>query len=191
VGRRQWPRHIGSLALLQPPQAQRRPHELVLAPRRLEPSADPQRSHDALGNAQDSPPPNPLWCMDIANLGGGLDPFADLDAEAEATAEKKKKKKAVAPEDELIGSGDLIHIRVQQRNGRKCITTVQGLSAELDLKKIMKALKKDQCCNGTVVEDDDMGSVLQLQGDQRDAVEKFLVANEIATKDKIKKHGTG
>jgi translation initiation factor 1 (eIF-1/SUI1) len=40
-------------------------------------------------------------------------------------------------------------------------------------------------------EDDDMGSVLQLQGDQRDAVEKFLVANEIATKDKIKKHGTG
>ena len=129
--------------------------------------------------------------MDIANLGGGLDPFADLDAEAEATEEKKKKKKAVAPEDELIGSGDLIHIRVQQRNGRKCITTVQGLSAELDLKKIMKALKKDQCCNGTVVEDDDMGSVLQLQGDQRDAVEKFLVANEIATKDKTKKHGTG
>lgn len=35
-----------------------------------------------------------------------------------------------------------MHIRVQQRNGRKCITTVQGLNAELDMKKIVKAIKK-------------------------------------------------
>lgn len=35
-----------------------------------------------------------------------------------------------------------IHIRVQQRNGRKCITTVQGIDAALDLKKVLKVIKK-------------------------------------------------
>lgn len=35
-----------------------------------------------------------------------------------------------------------VHIRIQQRNGRKSLTTVQGLAIDLDLKKILKALKK-------------------------------------------------
>ena len=41
---------------------------------------------------------------------------------------------------EEIGKKDanLIHIRVQQRNGRKCITTIQGLNAEIDMKKVLK-----------------------------------------------------
>jgi len=86
---------------------------------------------------------------------------------------------------------DLIHIRVQQRNGRKCITTVQGLDEQLDLKKIIKAVKKAHCCNGTIVEDDEMGQVLQFQGDQRDAIVRFLVENEICDQSKIKKHGHG
>merc|ERR1711957_502976 len=55
-------------------------------------------------------------------------------------------------------------------NGRKCITTVQGLDQQLDLKKISKTIKKAHCCNGSIVEDEDMGQVLQFQGDQRDAV---------------------
>lgn len=35
-----------------------------------------------------------------------------------------------------------IHIRIQQRNGRKTLTTVQGISPEFDLKKIVKVAKK-------------------------------------------------
>mmetsp|Transcript_9330 Transcript_9330/g.20416 ORF Transcript_9330/g.20416 Transcript_9330/m.20416 type:complete len:122 (-) Transcript_9330:605-970(-) len=101
----------------------------------------------------------------------GIDAFED---DADATTQK-----------------DLIHIRVQQRNGRKCITTVQGLSEQLDLKKIIKAVKKAHCCNGTIVEDEEMGQVLQFQGDQRDAVMSFLVDNSICEKGKIKKHGHG
>lgn len=38
--------------------------------------------------------------------------------------------------------GNYVHIRIQQRNGRKSLTTVQGLAIDLDLKKILKALKK-------------------------------------------------
>ena len=176
--------------------------------------------------------------MDLANLGGGAgDPFATdaLGAALDEAAEKKKKKKKKETDEsaELTKKEDLVHIRVQQRNGRKCITTVQGLNQDLDLKKILKALKKQECCNGStrlgrelepararrnkkiggrhaaelqrqqqqraaaasralfiyssaltrtllsrslaaVVEDEEMGQVLQFQGDQRDAVGKFL-----------------
>ena len=116
--------------------------------------------------------------MDIANLGQ-LGGGPGLDFDDPAPEEKKKKKKEKKEDIDDGTGGDLIHIRVQQRNGRKCITTVQGLDKALDLKKILKALKKDQCCNGTVVTDDDMGEVLQLQGDQRDAVGKFLTDNGV------------
>lgn len=36
----------------------------------------------------------------------------------------------------------LIHIRIQQRNGRKTLTTVQGIADSYDKKKIVKACKK-------------------------------------------------
>ena len=35
-----------------------------------------------------------------------------------------------------------MHIRIQQRNGRKTLTTVQGLSDAFDKKRIVRALKK-------------------------------------------------
>lgn len=115
---------------------------------------------------------------------------------------------------------------VQQRNGRKCLTTVQGLPEEFDYKKILKALKKgawaglggrrsgsaglastqtrsifstrltrvlplppllppEYCCNGTVVEDEELGKVLQLQGDQRKQVSQFIISNELAKKVRV------
>lgn len=114
--------------------------------------------------------------MDIGNLSGNRDPFA---LEADANEEDGTQQ----------DNSGAVHIRVQQRNGRKCITTVQGIDPAIDLKKILKVVKKKHCCNGTVVEDEDMGHVLQLQGDQRDAMVEFLTENEIVSKDKIKKHG--
>lgn len=53
------------------------------------------------------------------------DPFAD----------------AIKGADDSVQDG-LVHIRIQQRNGRKTLTTVQGLSADYDLKKIVRACKK-------------------------------------------------
>lgn len=57
--------------------------------------------------------------LDIG-IGGAADPFA--------TGAKGRGK---------------IHVRIQQRNGRKCITTIQGLDADLDLGRIMKNMKKN------------------------------------------------
>jgi len=82
-----------------------------------------------------------------------------------------------------------VHVRVQQRNGRKSLTTIQGLKKGFDYKKILKAFKKEFCCNGNVVEDEELGQVIQLQGDQRKNVSTFLIENKIAKKDKIKIHG--
>merc|ERR1712188_118035 len=86
------------------------------------------------------------------------------------------------------GNRGEVHIRVQQRNGRKCLTTVQGLAADLDIKKILKYIKKAFNCNGTVV-NDKAGDVIQLQGDQRGNVQKFLTHENICTKDEVKVHG--
>lgn len=75
-----------------------------------------------------------------------------------------------------------IHIRVQQRNGKKSITTIQGLEDDLDLKRICRAMRSAFNCNGNVVEDEEAGDVIQLQGDQRANAKEWLVAQEIIGK---------
>mmetsp|Transcript_6355 Transcript_6355/g.12151 ORF Transcript_6355/g.12151 Transcript_6355/m.12151 type:complete len:109 (-) Transcript_6355:42-368(-) len=84
---------------------------------------------------------------------------------------------------------DKVHVRVQQRNGRKCITTVAGLADDLDVKRICKAFKKNFSCNGAVQKDEDAGEVIQLSGDQRTNVKSFLVDQEICLNDSIVLHG--
>jgi translation initiation factor 1 len=65
--------------------------------------------------------------------------------------------------------------RNAERNGRKTLTTVQGLPKKFDQKKILKVIKKKFACNGTIVNDSEMGEVIQLQGDQRKDVQEFLI----------------
>ncbi|KAI5464321.1 translation initiation factor SUI1 [Mariannaea sp. PMI_226] len=115
--------------------------------------------------------------MSIENLKS-YDPFAEADEE---TGEQQKTR-------------DYIHIRIQQRNGRKTLTTVQGLPTKYDRKKILKVIKKKFACNGTIVNDDEMGEVIQLQGDQRKVVKEWLtdkkdgLGTDLEDKD-IKIHG--
>ncbi|KAF2802976.1 translation initiation factor SU [Mytilinidion resinicola] len=105
-----------------------------------------------------------------------VNPFAEAD---EDTGDTKQ-------------SQNYIHIRIQQRNGRKTLTTVQGLPKKFDQKKILKVIKKKFACNGTIVVDTEMGEVIQLQGDQRKDVQDFLTDKKeglgLDAKD-IKVHG--
>ena len=105
-----------------------------------------------------------------------MDPFDTYDAFKQSSLTKNK-----------------YHIRVQQRNGRKCITTLDGLEEDLDLKRICKAMREAFSCNGNVVMKDgeDMG-VIQLQGDQRENIKQWLLDQEIILKnetDRIVVHG--
>ena len=77
-----------------------------------------ERGIRALGPTPACPPPR------------RADPFADA-AGGESGGGKKDSK-------------EYVHIRVQQRNGKKCLTTVQGLDTSFDYKKILKALKKGE-----------------------------------------------
>jgi len=93
--------------------------------------------------------------------------------------------------DDVKQSQNYIHIRIQQRNGRKTLTTVQGLPKRYDPKKILKVIKKKFACNGTIVVDTEMGEVIQLQGDQRKDVQEFLIDKDGLQLDAktIKVHG--
>jgi len=99
--------------------------------------------------------------MSIENLKT-FDPFAEAE---EDTSSKAKPQ-------------DYIHIRIQQRNGRKTLTTVQGLPVKFSRKKILTVVKKKFACNGTIVNDEEMGEVIQLQGDQRKNMQEFLTDKE-------------
>jgi len=112
-----------------------------------------------------------LWDTQIP---ASFDPFADANIVDSELGSKK--------------SG-YVHVRVQQRNGRKSLTTVQGLTKEFRYNKILKDLKKEFCCNGVVIQDAELGQVIQLQGDQRKNVSNFLVQAGIVRKDLIKIHG--
>lgn len=85
-----------------------------------------------------------------------------------------------------------LHIRIQKRNGKKCITTVEGFEEDLDVKRICKAMRKQFSCNGNVIEDKEDTQILQLQGDQRDNVRQWILENQVIEKneaDRIVMHG--
>ena len=119
-----------------------------------------------------------------------FDPFAEV-ADFENNSQSGSEKEA---DDDKTSEPIVVHIRVQQRNGRKSITTLQGLELEGEklekkLKSVLKTMKKEFCCNGHLVQDEEMGFVLQLQGDQRENIAAFLVKNELVLKENIKMHG--
>ncbi|GKU06368.1 unnamed protein product [Fusarium langsethiae] len=107
--------------------------------------------------------------MSIENLAV-IDPFAD------------------APNEE----GDAIqyvHVRIQQQTGSRATKTIiQDLPNKYQAKTLLKALKREFACNGTVVQDETLGEVIQLQGDHRTKVVEFLAEDGMA-KDMIKLHG--
>ena len=65
--------------------------------------------------------------------GGAFDAFADAKAEGD---------------DSAPGSVAKVHVRVQQRNGRKSLTTVQGVDPSYDKKKILKVRADERQENG-------------------------------------------
>ncbi|KAI8990336.1 hypothetical protein BDB01DRAFT_842042 [Pilobolus umbonatus] len=108
---------------------------------------------------------------DLEELNKPFDPFADVE------------------EPQGGNTTNYLHLRIQQRNGRKTLTTLQGLPKEIDSKRLLKAVKKAFACNGTVVEDPEHGEIIQMQGDQRVKMAEFLISEGIAKKTDIKVHG--
>jgi len=83
-----------------------------------------------------------------------------------------------------------VHLRIQKRSGRKTITIVEGLPANINSKKILKILRKSLYCNGSLQKDAEDNQIIQLTGDQRENVAKMFVEEGIvADKSYIVMHG--
>ena len=67
-----------------------------------------------------------------------------------------------------------VYVRCIQVSGRQSITAIVGLDEELNLKKILRAMKRSMSCNGTVKD-----GIIQLQGDHRTDAARWLVSHEI------------
>jgi len=85
-----------------------------------------------------------------------------------------------------------INIRVQQRNGRKSWTLIEGLETitNFDFKKTLKYLKKKLSCNGSIKDmEDDSGKFFQFQGDHREKIVEYLINIHNVNEESINVHG--
>jgi len=82
-----------------------------------------------------------------------------------------------------------IHIRAQQRTSKKYITIIEGLPEDLNLKQIIKKMKKKFVCNGTILKNDNDEKIINLSGDQRHKAKYFLINYKISDKNDVIVHG--
>merc|ERR1712019_122621 len=75
-----------------------------------------------------------------------------------------------------IGGKGKVHVRVQQRTGRKALTIIEGMpetvrlpksgkSLSVDFHKLLKAMKVEFNTNGSLQGDANHGRIIQLSGD--------------------------
>lgn len=87
-----------------------------------------------------------------------------------------------------ILGGQKVHIRVQQRKGKKFVTTVQGLNQKLNFRRINREFQRRWGCNGTVIATPDAGTVIQLQGNWSEKIKEFLLDEHMATELNLEIH---
>jgi translation initiation factor 1 len=94
--------------------------------------------------------------------------------------------------EEAVNEKQKIHVRFQ-RAGPRSITILEGLSEDLDLKRISKSMRKSFHCDCVVLQNKAGEDILQLQGDHREKICEWLVANNIVeasdAKEQIVLHG--
>lgn len=79
--------------------------------------------------------------------------------------------KELQPWDGLTRDTQVIKIYVDKRRYGKNVTIIEGIDPKMEnLDDIAKSLKKKVASGGTVKD----GKIIELQGDHRDAVKKFL-----------------
>ena len=95
-------------------------------------------------------------------------------------------------DDEEDDGGDVkakVQVRMKQRNGKKSVTTVEGMHPQLDYPRLLRAMKRQFQCNGSIQEDKKGDKVLQFSGDQRANVRDFILSEEMYTSGEIILHG--
>lgn len=87
-----------------------------------------------------------------------------------------------------MDKANICHIWLQQ-NGRRKVTIVSDLPLDLTFSKVLIRWRKQFNCNGTLIEDEKFGTIIQLTGDQRENVRNFLDSENIVSRANIRIHG--
>lgn len=92
--------------------------------------------------------------------------------------------------EETTNTTNYVHVRLQKRNNKKCLTIIEGIPKDIDLKKVLRYFKKAFACNGTIVSHQETDEkIIQLTGDNRKDVESFLKEECIVPENCIRLHG--
>lgn len=87
-------------------------------------------------------------------------------------------------EDAMEQEFSQVHLRVRKRNNRKYWTTIEGLDENINVKKLIKNLKKELSCNGSIKDE-----IITFQGDKRQEIKDILIREEIVDEKHIVVHG--
>lgn len=87
-------------------------------------------------------------------------------------------------------TSESIDIHVKQRNGRKCVTIVEGLGNDKDnLKSISKELRKKMCCSGSVGSNNEGDYYIKFAGKDTATIIEYLMTKLKFKRDQIHVHG--
>jgi translation initiation factor SUI1 len=102
--------------------------------------------------------------------------------------EQTKATTTVAP----VNRTGKIHIRTQQQ-GKRWVTTVEGLDDDLDQERIARAMKKAFHCAAKAIKAPDGAEIIMIQGNHRDDALEWLLAYEVISekegKERVVLHG--
>lgn len=82
-----------------------------------------------------------------------------------------------------------LNIRVFKKSANSKITIIEGLPAIFNHPKILKHLRSTLSCNGHIIEDKEHGTIIQLQGEHKDAIKQFLLEDDFCREDQIRIYG--
>jgi translation initiation factor 1 len=111
--------------------------------------------------------------MDVLLFSGSTDPFANNSITHDATQPTFQRT-------------NKIHLRLQKRGNKKWLTIVEGLDEDLDETRICRHMRRAFNCNGAVLKGEDDKPILQFQGDQRQSIKEWLIAQEILAEKEAK-----
>ena len=89
---------------------------------------------------------------------------------------------------DISASNHKVHIGIKQRTTRSSITLVENLPNSFDLTILLKKMRKNFHCSGSIQSGQD-GKIIQLSGDQRVFVKKFLINNSLIDEENVITHG--
>ena len=83
----------------------------------------------------------------------------------------------------------VIHVRTRQRNLSKQLTHIEGLPPTINFKNFLKDIRSQLCCGGSLKKNALTGNtIVELQGDHKRGVMKFIIENDITDRKNIRIH---